>query len=88
MYPKILLLFYMFYPRVGVTGDGSEAQIHSTSMPCSLSFLILCSLTGSSKASCQTLPFLARNAAIVSFIQNICHHPLENQIISRGFFMF
>lgn len=25
----------MFYPRVGVSGDESEAQILSTSMPCS-----------------------------------------------------
>lgn len=68
MYPKILLFFCRFYPRIGVTCDESEAQIHSTSMPCSLSFLIPCSLTGSSKASCQTLfwrPFLAWSAAIV-----------------------
>lgn len=55
-----------------------------------VSFLIPCSLAGSSKASCQILfwrPFLARNAAIVSFIQNICHHPLENQIISSFFYV-
>lgn len=53
---KSYFFFCMFYPRVGVTGDGSEAQIHSTSMPYNLSILIPCS-----KASCQTLfwrPFL------------------------------
>lgn len=35
---KILVFFCMFYPRVGVTGDEIEAQIHSVSIPCSLYF--------------------------------------------------
>lgn len=58
---KNLTSFSMFYPRVGVTGDGSEAQMQSISMPCTYPFWFLALWQGALKLHarhCFGGPFL------------------------------